>query len=332
VKRVMLLLIAVLGAARPVAAAAVTEVHYVMGTYFRITVEGEDEEHARAALQRCFTTTHDLDARFSRFDAHSELSQLNWSAEQGRPVTVSPEMTTLLQAALQLQAATDGTFDVAAGALTRLWRTTDEWPSLGTIAAARHTAGRGAFAFVGSTLVRRSGVSIDVDGIAKGWAVDRCVAQLRAEGIRRAFLNFGESSLYALGAPAGERGWTVWVRGLNADHALGALTLKDQAVSVSAVFGHERRIGSKRVGHIVDPRTGLPLLSPAMAVVVAKAATTAEAFSKALLIDDHGAAVRSPLISGALVVHGAAVRHVGRIAFAPFSAARPITAAAEPLR
>ena len=46
---------AMLSAVRPVSA-TVTEVHYVMGTYFRITAEGGDDTHVRRALGRCFST------------------------------------------------------------------------------------------------------------------------------------------------------------------------------------------------------------------------------------------------------------------------------------
>ena len=332
-KRAALLLVAWLGASHA-AAAAVTEVHYVMGTYFRITVEGGDDEHVRAVLRGCFSAARESDARFTRFEARSELSRLNAGADDARPVALSPEMAALLRAALQLRTATNGTLDVGAGALTRLWRATAEWPSAETIAASRHATGQGAFDIVGNTLIRRAGVSIDLDGIAKGWAVDRCVTQLRAGGIERAFVSFGESSLYALGAPLGTPGWVVSLRGLDAERVLGRLTLRDQAVSVSAVFGHARRVGARRVGHIVDPRSGLPLTSPAMAIVVAATATTAEAFSKALLIDAHSAAAaaRRKLITGAVLVQPSHIARVGHVAFTPFTAARPIAVAAEPLR
>lgn len=328
-RRAALLLVAVLGAARPVAAAAVTEVHYVMGTYLRITAEGVDEASTRAALQGCFATARELDARFSRYDTHSELSRLNANPD-GAPATVSSEMVALLQVALQLDAATDGAFDVGAGAVTSLWRTAFDWPNAETIAQARRAVGKGAFHLIGTTLQRRAGVSIDLDGIAKGWAVDRCVAQLRSDGIKRAFLSFGESSLYALGAPAGTQGWDVTLRNLDGERVLGKLTLRNQAVSVSAVFGHERQIGSRHVGHIVDPRSGLPLTSPALAVVVAQSATDAEAFSKALLVDGHVRTGRT--VTGALLVRPTRTQRFGRIAFAPVRGAPAIAAAAEPLR
>jgi hypothetical protein len=71
-----------------------------------------------------------------------------------------------------------------------------------------------------------------------------------------------------------------------------------------------------------------------MAVVTADSATVAEAFSKALLVDARSAAAAAgePVITGALLVDGGGVKRIGSVAFAPFNAARPIGASAEPLR
>jgi thiamine biosynthesis lipoprotein len=318
--------------ARVASAGTVTEVHYVMGTYFRITAEHDDENGARAALRQCFASTRHLEELFSRFDPASELSQVNATSAQDDRVTVSPEMAALLRRAIALQAATDGAFDVGVGALTQLWRNSAEWPAAPVIDAARQTGGAGALALRDASLIRRPGVIIDLDGIAKGWAVDRCAVQLRAAGITRALLSLGESSLYALGAPRGAHGWTVTLRDLSGDGALGTLTLRDQAVSVSAVLGHERQIGRLRVGHIVDPRSGQPLTTPAMAVVVAPSATDAEAFSKALLIVAPASKRWSAWITGALLVRLDGMQPMGRIAFAAFKMPQEISATAEPLR
>lgn len=329
----VLLFLGALGVAMP-AAAEVTEIHYVMGTYLRITVDDGDSDALRTTMRSCFATARDVDARFSRFQPDSELSRLNAVSASAGPVLVSDDMAALLRAALYLSTTTNGAFDVTAGALTHLWRSAVEWPDADALARAGATSGAGALRLNGRELHRRAGVLIDVDGLAKGWAVDRCVAQLRAGGVRRAFLSFGESSIYALGAPSGERGWPMTVRSLDEARAAGVLTLRDEALSVSAVFGHERVVGARRVGHIVDPRTGLPLTVPGMVAVVASSATAAEAYSKALLIDAHAteAALRAGTIRGAVLIEPRRTRHYGAVAFKGFDHTRAIARAAEPLR
>lgn len=266
------------------AAAPVSEIHYTMGTYFSITVDGAEEGHARAAMRRCFAETRALERACSRYDPASELNRLN-AAAGGTPQRLSSDLADLLRRALALRDRTGGAFDPAIGALTALWRETAVWPTAAALSDAHIPGRRPGVHWQGARRLRVDpGVRIDLDGIAKGYAVDRCVAHLRGAGIRRALVNFGESSQYALGAPVDDTAWSITVRGTDAKRSVGTIRLRDRALSASAVFGHSRALDGRRIGHIVDPSTGAALTQDAMALVVTTDATAAEALSKALLI------------------------------------------------
>lgn len=262
------------------------QVHYVMGTYLQLTVPrgAAAEQGARA----CFAEAQRLERVFTRFDETSELQRVNAAA--GQSIDVSADLARLLARSRTLSAATGGAFDVTIGPLARLWREQGE---------AARPAVDGARARVGSehvTLVDRrlrldAGTALDFDGIAKGYAVDRCVDLLRAAGVRRGLVSLGESSLFAIGAPEGRTHWELPVRGTDPDTTVGTLRLRDQAVSVSSVYGSRPR-GARAVGHIVDPRTGEALRHEAVAVVTARSATDAEAFTKALLVWGRGGLAR----------------------------------------
>src|SRR5262249_18730124 len=151
------------------------------------------------------------------------------------------------------------------------------------IAAARAAAGRGAFGVHDGRVALAPGARLDVDGIAKGYAVDVCADRLRAAGVSRALVSLGESSLYAIGAPEDAAHWRLAVRGPDPETVVGWLGLRDIAASVSATFGSAgRRRGA--VAHIIDPRSGRPLADDAVAVVLASSATDAEGWTKALLV------------------------------------------------
>ena len=333
--RAGLAFVCMLIAAQRTGATPITEIHYVMGTYLRVTVDHDDETAARSAMRRCAVGARHLEEVFSRFDGRSELSRLNATPVGDGPVTVSADMAALLDRALRLRDVTDGAFDIGVGALTHLWRSADHWPARSEIERAQNTLGLDVLALTGTTLVRHADVVIDVDGVAKGWTVDRCVATLRGAGIRRAFISFGESSLYALGTPAGRDAWPVLVRALDGASALGVLQLRDEAVSVSAVLGRERLLAGRRVGHIVNPTTGLPLTRPALSVVVAPSATDAEAFSKAVLIQGGRRPCRTqptrrcaPQVR-AILVDERGLHRFGRVPFSPRAYGLPIPASAE---
>ncbi len=134
---------------------------------------------------------------------------------------------------------------------------------------------------------------LDLGAIAKGYAVDCIARTFRRRGIRRALINFGASSLYALGAPRGLPGWPVMVRGHTPGALAGAFLLRDRALSVSGT--HRRDLTGRELGtHVIDPRTGRRLRRRAMAAVIGPSAETAEVLSTALLVRGRAAA---PLFS-----------------------------------
>jgi thiamine biosynthesis lipoprotein len=314
----------VLALALPAVAAArpVTELHYVMGTYFRITVD----EGARGAARECFREARRLEAVFSRFDPGSELSRVNAAA--GRATRVSDDMAALLGRAARLTAATGGAFDVTVGGVTALWRAADA-PSPDALRRARAGVGPTHARLAGRLLRLAPGTRLDFDGVAKGWAVDACVARLRAAGVGSALVSLGESSVYALGAPPGAAAWRLALRGTDPSRAVGVLRLRDAALSVSATRGPGGR------PHIVDPRRGRPLGEPAVAAIVAGSATDAEAWSKALLLRGAGdvAGVERAAGVGAIAVDAGAVHagRRGRAVFAALPTPLPLTALEEDL-
>jgi thiamine biosynthesis lipoprotein len=112
-------------------------------------------------------------------------------------------------------------------------------------------------------------------------------AILRERGIDDALLDFGQSSIRALGRPADAPGWRLLARGAD-DDLLGVLTLSDRALSVSGSLGQWVEIGGRRYGHVLDPRSGQPLERRRQALVVAPDAALAEALSKAVLVLGEG--------------------------------------------
>lgn len=326
-KKLTLVLAFCLGGASAAAAAPVTEIHYVMGTYFSITTDDLVESQARPLMRSCFNEARRLEAIFSRYDASSELSRLNARRERG-PTRVGPELADLLERSLRLQTATAGRFDVTIGALT-------ENSDMARMTAQTRPERRRMPALPGQEERARlitdrrvtiaPGVQLDFDGIAKGYTVDRCVALLRRAGVRRALLSLGESSQYALGAPLGAAAWLLAVRDLSGHRALGTLALHDQALSVSSAFtpgGH--------IAHIIDPRSGQRVGEPSIAVVVMESATDAEAWSKALLIERSAITAQPDDSPAALRITRRGIERIGRIPFTAYESPRQIEPDAEP--
>jgi thiamine biosynthesis lipoprotein len=135
------------------------------------------------------------------------------------------------------------------------------------------------------------GMKIDLGGIGKGYAVDRVADQFKIAGVSAALINFGGSSIYALGTPPGKQGWEVGIKGPD-DRLHGVICLRDMALSTSGSMGRFWTIGGRRYGHLIDPKTGMPVSEPRMATVVSSTATAAEALSKPLVLHGESALSR----------------------------------------
>jgi len=255
----------------------VREIHYVMGTLLDVALFDLPEERSKLLLRHGFQEVRRLERILSTHDPDSALSRLNSLAGQG-PVKVDPELWQVLHLCRDLQRRSGGAFDVGVGALLDAWREGRE-PVSGPPPAFH--------VYPGGWVELDPEARLDLGGIGKGYAVDRLVERFSAAGVERAFINFGESSLYVMGDSPEETAWPILVRGFG-EEFIGLLWVKDSALSTSQTLGRPLQTG-ERYGHILDPRTGAPLDRPVLSTILAASATAAEALSTAaVLMDDEG--------------------------------------------
>jgi thiamine biosynthesis lipoprotein len=288
---------------------------YAMGTVLEIAIEGLDPQPAARALDALYDEALRLDRLFSIYDPESEISRLNRTAGHGKQ-RVDPEVVEILKLSIAYSELTRGAFDVTIGPLVDLWMEAanrNAPPTASELADARRRVGADRFSALSGDGVSlaEAGVKLDLGGIAKGYALDRMLPLLERHGIEGALLNFGQSSTWAVGAPAGSPGWRLLVRGPEGRFA-GLITLRDQALSVSGSQGQWVEIGDRRYGHIIDPRSGEPLIRVRQAVVVSRRAALAEALSLALLVLDAEVGLAlvaaEPDCEGLLIEGGGALR------------------------
>jgi len=128
-------------------------------------------------------------------------------------------------------------------------------------------------------------VELDLGGIAKGYAVDRVVEILRANGVNSALVSSGSSSIYALGAPPEEAAWSIQLRDpYEKDKSARPILLKNYSLAVSGNYEKFFTLGGKTYCHILDPRTGWPVQGMLMTAVLAPSATDSDATSTILFV------------------------------------------------
>lgn len=254
-----------------------------MGTWLGLTLRAPAPV-ADGLAAHGFALVARVERMMTRLDAVSPLNAVNRSA--GSAAAVPHELARALRMARRLAELTGGAFDPTIGALTEVWRaasTGSRLPTREALAAARALTGWNGLGVRGCrATLARPGMTLDLDGFGKGWAADRVAAALASVTGVSALVNFGESSLVAVGGGA-SGGWSVVLRHPFGGVA-GRIRLRNRACSTSATFGHAWRIAGRRWGHVIDPRSGWPAEYAAQATALADSAAVAEAAATALLV------------------------------------------------
>lgn len=223
-----------------------------MATRFEIVLAGTDEQSAQCIAEEALREISELHDRLNRFATNSLIAHINRTAAF-QPVRVDAATFGLLRAAQTVCEQSKGAFDVALG------------------------SGRFILDDASFTIqFEHGGVALDLGGIAKGFALDRAGAILRAEGVTSALLHGGTSSVLAIGSPPGADAWRVQL----AHGARRCIALADGALSVSRPHA-QMRDGHT---HIIDPHTRQSIAQRCCAVVKGPSACLADAWSTALAV------------------------------------------------
>jgi thiamine biosynthesis lipoprotein len=277
-----------------------------MATRFEIVLHGEDPVALRAAGEEALAEIRRVEDQLSLYRPSTEIAHVNARAA-AEPVKVSPTLFGLLQQAQRLQQETGGAFDITIAPLVRCWGfmgAEGSLPQPEAVAEARARVGmEHVHLDLQESTVRldREGVMLDLGAVGKGYAIERATAVLREAGVTSALLHGGTSTVQALGQPPGANCWRVAVchpqPGTGFENStkttdetdvrgqtLATVPLRDEAMSVSAIWGRSFVAQGKTFGHVLDPRTGEPTSRAVLAAVVLPSATETDALSTALLV------------------------------------------------
>jgi thiamine biosynthesis lipoprotein len=128
-------------------------------------------------------------------------------------------------------------------------------------------------------------MKIDLGGIAKGYAVDRAAAVLRAAGLTD-FLAQAGGDLYGAGQKPDGSPWVSGIQDPRGPHGefFATIELTNHAFSTAGDYARFFFIDGKRYHHIIDPRTGYPATACRSVTVWAGDAFTADAVDDAVFI------------------------------------------------
>ncbi|MFO7956756.1 MAG: FAD:protein FMN transferase [Candidatus Brocadiia bacterium] len=257
-----------------------------MGTDVRLVVRAESAEAARPILEAATGPISAVEARMSTYRPDSDVSRLNRMGGT-RGVQLSPETMTVIRRAVEFSRMTGGAFDITYAPLRTLWRDAAESrqvPDQERVREALQVVGWEKLLLADSSVrFQRSGMEVDLGGIAKGYAIDGAAEAMKESGALSGLVDIGGDVRLFGRAPAGGR-WHVAVRSPGPGASAIILRVPSSAVTTSGDYARGFRIGDAWFSHIVDPRTGRPTERMASVTVVAPDAMTGDALSTALSV------------------------------------------------
>ncbi len=237
-----------------------------------VLVDTADAGLARERVAAAAAEAGRIERKFSRYRDDSIVAEIH--AARGRPVRVDSETAALLDYAATCHDVSHGAFDITTGVLRRAWTFDgeDRVPDDAAIEAARARVGWARVTWRDGELTLPSGMEIDFGGIGKEYAVDRAAALADTIGGRdgpAVLVNFGGD--LAATAARREGAWEIGLE--DPEHPGGAPVVRIELESRGglATSGDARRFvraGGRRLGHILDPRTGRPVEGAPRSVTV----------------------------------------------------------------
>lgn len=238
-----------------------------MASPCELLLEATDEGLARRIGESVAAEAWRIERKYSRYRPDSIVALLN---RGGRPVDLDPETLLLLQFAARCHELSDGAFDITSGVLRRAWKFdgSGRFPAPAEVAALRGKIGFERLQLQGNRLRVPAGMELDFGGIGKEYAVDRALALVVSQFDGAALVNFGGDMAASRAPQSGP-----WRVGVERPSQLGEpRLLLDFERGGLATSGDTHRFiehEGRRYSHILDVRTGYPVVDPPRSVTVA---------------------------------------------------------------
>ncbi len=266
-----------------------------MGTDASVIVYAEDTGRAAEFIEPAVKAIEKVNRLMSFYRPDSDISTIN-RAGPGVAVKVSGHTYNVIEQSIYFSDLTDGAFDITFTPLKKIWQQAREngrEPAGELIEETLGRIGSDKIELVedGKVKLLAEGMLIDLGGIAKGYAADLAVAELKKAGCKSALVNIG-GDMAALGRRGDGERWQILVRDpRNGSESTARLAVDNTSLATSGDYARYFTINGKRYSHIMDPRTGRPAENVPSATLIAPDALTADALSTALSVMEPAAGV-----------------------------------------
>ena len=241
----------------------------IMGTTFMVTIAQSDLEKERQNILRSLIEHEliDVDEKMSTYRSDSEISRFNRS-QTTKPFPLSKETLTVFRHALDASKVSEGAFDVTVGPIVDAWgfgplERKNGFPTNEEIERLKEHVGYQYIeidSFASTVRKLDPLISVDLSGLAKGYAVDRVAELLESQGFHSYLVEVG-GEIRAAGQSSRGDFWRVGIERPVSDASVlqRLVNLRNVSLATSGNYRNYFELDGKRYAHTIDPRTGWPV-------------------------------------------------------------------------
>ena len=255
----------------------IKETKLLMGTLIEITCQDKE------AIKEAFKEIERLENLLSKFNPKSEISTINKQKE----LLASETTCDIIKKAIYYSEISGGAFDISIAPLSDIWKkaiSEKSLPKHEIVLEKLNNIGNDKIIIKECFITLKNNASLDLGGIAKGYAVDKAIKKIRDMGIESAMVNAG-GNIYCLGKKQNKK-WKIGIQDpRNPNRITNKIELENQAVATSGDYEQYFEVENKRYSHIINPKTGYPVNNGIISVtVIANDATTADILSTSCFV------------------------------------------------
>ncbi|MCI8630550.1 MAG: FAD:protein FMN transferase [Firmicutes bacterium] len=260
---------------------------FAMDTFIDLKAQGENGEKALLEAEK---EINRLEKLFSPTIEQSEIFAINQYAAK-QTVTVSKDTFDLIEKAKEYCNITEGAFDITIAPVVKAWGFTEEVkrvPSDEEIQQKLQLVDNNKLHIdkQNSTVyLENENMSIDLGGIAKGYASNKVNEILKKNGVSSAVISLGGNVSVTGKRPDGTK-WRIAVQDpMNSEGYVGILNVEDTSVITSGVYQRFFEQNGKKYHHIIDTKTGKPTQNGLLSVtIVCDNGAMADALSTSVMV------------------------------------------------
>jgi len=262
-----------------------------MGTQWNISICTNDTISVQDDIKQAWRLLDTLNLVLSNFEEVSDVTQMSNHSGDSSWIPIHDYTLEVLEKSLLMHAASNGGFDITIAPVMKLWRRgfkTKEWPNANSISTARSLVGIQYLELdnvTSSARLLKEGMSIDLGGIGKGYAVDKLFEYLRKQGYTQVMVDGGGDIRIGM-PPEDQEGWVIKSQTLNQAQQLVTNydTLSNIAIATSGNrYQYIDNIG-KRFQHHIDPNSGAAVSDIYQVSVISNECWKSDAISTAISI------------------------------------------------